>query len=51
MSKKIELIIMLEDCTKSKHKIKNIKDESVRFLVESIVNSRKSKDIINELKK
>ena len=51
MTKKIELIIMLEDCTKSKHKIKSIKDESVRLLVESIINIRKSKEIIKELKK
>lgn len=51
MSEKIELIIMLENCTKSKQKIKNIKDKYIKLLVESIIHTKKSKEIIEELKK
>ena len=51
MTEKIELIIILENCTKSKHKIKDIKDKHLRQLVESIINIKKSKEIIQDLKK
>lgn len=51
MNKRIELITLLDECTKSKNKIKSIKDETLRILVESIINSKKSKEILMELKK
>lgn len=48
---KLELVTLIDTVSKNKHKLKHIKDETTRFLLESIVSSRVHKQVIKELSK
>ena len=44
-----ELATLIDNCTKSKNQVKNVKDTTLRVLIEAIIKSKQSKSIIKEL--
>jgi len=48
---KLEIAALIDKCSKSKHNIKTIKDETLKVLVETIITTRTVKTIVKELAK
>lgn len=48
---KLEIALLIEKCSYKKFELNKIKDETLKVLIEAIINSRQSKVLIKELTK